>query len=67
MKTTEERDTLPERNRQRKNCSRCGGSCERITGLDDEGHFPSITYKRCTACGWEIATRSHQRDSPHGP
>ena len=60
MKTTEERDVLRERARRRKNCSKCGGICERITGLDDEGHFASVIYKRCTACGWEIATRNRQ-------
>lgn len=57
-KTTEDRDALRERNRRRKNCSKCGGRCELLTGLNDLGHFPSVTYKRCTACGWETATRA---------
>ncbi len=56
-KSTEERDALRERNRRRKNCGKCGGTCELLTGLDDEAHFPSVVYKRCTACGWEIATK----------
>jgi hypothetical protein len=59
-KTTEDRDALRERNRRRANCRKCGGACELLTGLNDEGHFPSVTYKRCTACGWEIATKGRQ-------
>lgn len=57
MKTTEERDAIREGNRRRGNCSKCGGACELRTGLNDDTHFPSITYKQCTACGWEVATR----------
>lgn len=60
MKTTEERDALREHTRRRKNCPKCGGPCEQITGINDEEHFPSVIYKRCTACGWEIATRSQR-------
>jgi Na+-translocating ferredoxin:NAD+ oxidoreductase RNF subunit RnfB len=57
VKTTEERDAIRDRNRRRKNCSKCNGTCELLSGLNDADHFPSIVYKRCTACGWEIATR----------
>ena len=56
-KTTEERDALRERNRRGKNCSKCGGGCELLTGLADDAHFPSVVYKRCLACGWEIAMK----------
>lgn len=57
MKTTEERDAIRERNHRRANCPKCGGACEQRTGLNDDGHFPDLTYKRCTACGWEIAKK----------
>jgi len=56
-KTTEDREAIREANRRRKNCSKCGGPCELLTGLDDAAHFPSVVYKRCTACGWEDATK----------
>ena len=59
-KTTEERDELRERNKRRKNCGNCGGNCALLVGLDDAGHFPGVTYKRCTACGWEIALRGRR-------
>jgi hypothetical protein len=60
VKTTEDRDDLRDRNRRGKNCSKCGGTCERLTGLDDDAHFPSVVYKRCTACGWEIAMKGQR-------
>jgi len=56
-KTTEERDAIRESNRRRKNCAKCGGACDLLTGLDDDAHFPSVVYKRCIACGWEIAMK----------
>ena len=55
--TTEKRDAIRESNHRRKNCSKCGGACELLSGLNDDAHFPSVVYKRCTACGWEIATK----------
>lgn len=57
-KTTEARDATRESNRRRKNCSKCGGACQLLSGLNDEGHFPNVVYKRCIACGWESATKA---------
>jgi hypothetical protein len=55
--STEQRDAIRERSYRRKNCSKCGGTCELLSGLDDDAHFPGVVYKRCTACGWEVATK----------
>jgi Pyruvate/2-oxoacid:ferredoxin oxidoreductase delta subunit len=57
MKTTEGREAIRESNRRRRRCSKCSGTCELLTGLSDETHFPNLTYKRCTGCGWEEVTR----------
>lgn len=59
-KTTEERDALRARNRRRSNCAKCGGECAMLAGLNDDAHFPGVVYKRCTACGWEIATKGQR-------
>lgn len=53
--STETKEAVSESNRRRANCSKCGGTCELLSGLNDMGHFPNIVYKRCTACGWETA------------
>jgi hypothetical protein len=57
MKTTEQRDTIRENNRRRKNCSRCGAPTRLLSGLNDESHFPGVVYKCCDGCGHEVATR----------
>lgn len=31
-----------------------------LAGLNDDAHFPGVVYKRCTACGWEIATKGQR-------
>jgi hypothetical protein len=54
---TSPKDAIRESNRRRKNCAKCGGKCELLSGLNDDAHFPSVVYKRCTACGWEVATK----------
>ena len=61
VKTTEERDAIRETNVRRKHCGKCGGACTLLAGLDDEAHFPSVVYKRCIACGWEIPTKRRPR------
>lgn len=57
---TEGRDALRDRNRRSKNCGKCGGVCDLLTGLNDDTHFPSVVYKRCAACGWEIALKGRR-------
>lgn len=57
MKNTEQRDAIRASNRKRKNCSRCGSPTRLLSGLNDEGHFPGVVYKRCDGCGHEVATR----------
>lgn len=57
----EQRDALRERNRRRAiACTRCGSTSTReVDGaeLASDSHWPGVTYKVCSACGFEDVKR----------
>lgn len=56
----EQRKAIGDRNRRRAHkCPRCGSpNVVDRDNLDDEAHFPGVTYRTCYACGHEAVMKN---------